>query len=733
MKAARRTSQPLPARRALRRRTLPLLAALLLGASTLLAQAIPGSAWRYYRPGNTGIQGDLNLAIYVGPDGDPWIGGFDSSFEEGGIAKLVQAENRWINVSNVDYPVIGHPDTTGTTRVSDIVADAQGDLWMSTWRGALKMDPAIGGSSLVNFAAASPALADGGSRDLDIAPDGTIWFALIGYGGAQGGVVRHTPGTADWHYWTGGAAPQGGNDWPQLVWSVVRVAVQPKPGGGYLVWADSENSSALVAFDSTTQLWTLYEFDFVPGAMLELPGKDSVDEAGNVWMRRFVQFAGSTPVYSLDYRQPDGSWVSPPQVTLPEVTPPISAFHAYGTAEALLADATSRVWQFHGGAWEDLGTWGAGTDTLSLDIDQDGNVWAAGAGGAAKRDVVSGLWQRHRVTNSGQFDTSNSDLAIDPATGDVYACANAGPGVGGMTRFDGVRWTGFNNAQYGLGVAWPFPNDNCQQVGYRSTVPAVVLNPTNEGHHQWDATQWSDLGGASESRGLVEDSTGRLWSLGPYYDLRYLDQATWQPVDNNGAWGNNLQRDPTRPGTIWASTFAEIIRTDGTYRFSRTYDQFPELDIQVDSFTTVAAAPQGIAWLGSTQGIFRLDANSGSYQYFSALGGISAMAASPFTVTPDGKLWYVVFDPFGTGPHGLVWFDGATAGIYSAPRGGEPQWGGLPHAQIVALEVRIVPGGYELWMSCLSRGIAVLFVPGANLFGDGFESGDLGRWSATVP
>ena len=142
-----------------------ILAATMLGmAGTLAAQEIPGSNWRYYRPSNTGIQGDLNEAIYIGADNDPWIGGYDPGFEEGGVAKLVQSENRWINVSNVDYPVIGHPDLTGTTRVSDIVADAEGQLWMATWRGALKMDPAVGGATLVNYASASAALANGNAR-----------------------------------------------------------------------------------------------------------------------------------------------------------------------------------------------------------------------------------------------------------------------------------------------------------------------------------------------------------------------------------------------------------------------------------------------------------------------------------------------------------------------------------------------------------------------------------------
>ena len=91
-------------------------------------------SWRYYRPGNTGIQGVYCEALWVGPDGDPYIGGYNPLFEEGGFAKFIQNENRWVNYSNVDYPVIGHPNETGCTRVNDIVPDATGKLWMAVDR-----------------------------------------------------------------------------------------------------------------------------------------------------------------------------------------------------------------------------------------------------------------------------------------------------------------------------------------------------------------------------------------------------------------------------------------------------------------------------------------------------------------------------------------------------------------------------------------------------------------------
>ena len=67
--------------------------------------------------------------------------------------------------------------------------------------------------------------------------------------------------------------------------------------------------------------------------------------------------------------------------------------------------------------------------------------------------------------------------SLDPATGHVYACANAGPGVGGMTMFDGVRWIGFNNDQYGLGVPWPFPTDNSEAIAFRPSNGSVAVNP----------------------------------------------------------------------------------------------------------------------------------------------------------------------------------------------------------------------------------------------------------------
>jgi hypothetical protein len=678
-----------------------------LGTVCSAAPAEVSYSWRYYRPGNTGIQGDYNQAVWVGPDGDPYIGGYDPIFEEGGFAKFVQSEDRWINYSNVDYPVIGHPNDTGCTRVNDIVPDAAGQLWLGTWRGALKFDPAVGASSLVHYGPGNSALVDDMVWDIDRAPDGTIWFV-------NNGIVRYDPATETWMRWDTGN---------------IRLAAQPKLGGGYLIWSSGRptQQNFTFLFDSDTQTWTIFTPTGASNEVVGMPGMDCVDEAGNFWALRSTQPGDFN---SLDYRQPDGTWVTPPE-PYNGVTYDVWAFKAYGDRRAVLVDGLGDVYQFNGSTWASIGQWRPGAFTYSADVDAAGNVWVSGVGGAAKRNVQTGQWQRYRVTNTSNFDDFNRDLTIDPVNGYVYTGANAAPGVGGMVRFDGTRWTCWDQLTYGLGYDWPFPNDYCQALAYRPSNGRVAVNPYwIYGIHEWTGSGFNTLLPVGGAERMCEDSWGRLWAIGEYFSLSYHDGNGWTSVPIT-AWGSGITKDPTRPGTVWAWTGYEFVRTDGAYRFSRTIADFPELTDNTDQFLGLAAAANGIAWVGATAlydgpegqagALIRMDADTGEYQMFRSSQGwpFPGRIVTPWAVTPDGRLWMQYDDilyPYTE--RGLCWYDGTNVGAFPAPPGGEPQWGGLPHAQIADLEVRVIPGGYELWMSCVSRGIAVLTVTGLSTPGD---------------
>lgn len=654
-------------------------------------------SWRYYRPTNTGIQGDFCEALVVGPDGDPWIGGYDPGFEEGGIAKFVQAQNRWINVSNVDYSAIGHPDNTGISRISDIDADASGNLWMATGAGGLFFNPAVGPSSLRRFGDDNSPIPGGWNRGVEVAPDGTVWFSSYSTVWGSGGLAKYNPANNQWQVFESyGGGP---------------LAIQPRPGGGYYVWTMLGVEAA--RYDSVTATWTV--LPKANGAPAYLIGNNMTDSVGNTWMYRWTDAVMNE--YRLDLRRPDGTWANVARAPFDVPFNSAKGLRAIGPNQALVVDGGGEGWRFNGTSWSSLGSWQ--NTPYSYDIDQDasGNVWVCGIGGAARRAATNGQWQRYRITNTSQFDFFNNDLTINPAGG-IYATANAGPGYGGMVRFDGTRWTGFNNHHYGLGVDWPFPTDNSERVYVRPSNGQVIVNPMFNGLHRFDGTNWFDLQVGNDSvKAMVEDSLGRLW-VTYYGNLAYQTANGWNQVSTTGAL--KLQRDPSRPGTIWAMGDTTIMRTDGTSTFVRSIEDFPELDPQSDQFKGIAVEKGGAVWIGANtinlpnnSALIRLNPNTGAYTIFQKELGwpFPGEYLMPMVVAPDGKVWMQYDSDFLTAQRGLCWYDGRQVGSIPAPPNGEAQWGGLPHAAIVDMEVKEINfTAYELWMSCASRGIAVLRV-----------------------
>lgn len=676
-----------------------------IGAITSLAAPIRTS-WRYYRPGNTGIQGDTNPSICVGADQNPWIAGYNGLAEEGGFARFVVAQNRWENISNVDYAVLGSANEIGYDRVSDMILDAQGNLWIGTWRGLLRMSVARGPSSLKRFGPDNSPLPGGVTRDLSLAPDGSIWVSASGAEWAPGGLSRYQPSTNSWTNFSN----RGGD----------KIAVQPKPSGGYYVWTSGEGFTPMERYDSTSGTWTV--FTTASGQPAHLASNDSVDAAGRMWLTRWFGNQGQEVV---DCLLPNGTWVSPP---LPPPHPVISvaALRAFGNNQLLFVDGYMQLWRFNNGNWSNLGSIPHSGFIDDMDIDSAGTVWlcGSGVGGTLRRDAITGNWQRYRVTNTSQFDFFNLDLAISPQTGEVFATANANSDTGGMVKFDGIRWTGFvTQLGYGLTGPWPFAGSPQSEAVYvRPSNGRVVANPINGFTHEFNGATWAQLpGGPDQIRQYVEDSLGRLWAIPHYGGLGVFLQGGYIEQGMTG-WGQGLKRDPSRPGTVWAVSESEVVRTDGAYRFSRTPGDIPNIGA---NFSGLAVAADGSAWVGSwsvnsadDDALVRLNANTGVATVIFRKGvnwPFPGDHVQPRLVTPDGRLW-MTYDSEFPGDHlGLLWYDGSQIGVYPGPAGGAWVRGGLPSGIISDIEYKPIQNGYELWMTCASRGIAVLTVkhPGA--------------------
>ena len=644
--------------------------------------------WRYYRPGNTGIQGDQANTVWIDDNGDPFIAASSGNWGEGGFAKFLQSENRWINYSNVDHPILGSFEN-GEVQILDIVKDFEGNLWMGNFTGALKFNPETGIASTQKFGASNSGLS-GYTYDIDVAPDSSVWFT-------SGGLVRYDPKSGDWTTWEG---------------SGIRLAVQPKADGSYMVWSADIYFGYVFTYNGATHQSEVY-LPAAVGDVAGLPGKDCVDDAGNLWALRMSENGNWE---TLEYQKPDGNWVNA-EHPYANVSFYIDAFKAFGNGKAVLVTQTGESWMFDGTTWYNYGTWRPGDFNLSVDVDASGNVWVCGLEGAAKRDVNTGNWQRYRITNTSQIDYFVEDLAVDDE-GNIWLTGNAGAGYGGFQKFDGTRWTGFNEFTYGLGYSFPYQADNTQAICRRASNGDVVFNPTFNGIHVWDGANYYPIENLlTTSGGFVEDTQGRLWSLEEYGGLRYFNDIAgqWTNVPLTG-WGLSIRQAPGLPGTIWAATDYEILRTNGTNDFRRTIDDIPG---SAAVFTGLAVDENGVAWIGTwsqftSNGstLVRIDSNTGSYQIWSYDQGwpFPGEHVRPMAITPDGRLWLQFDSEYPSTEAGLCWFDGENVEVFPSSPGGVPQWGGLPNSSIKDLEVKLTPEGYELWMSCLGRGIAVLQV-----------------------
>ncbi|MFO0204485.1 MAG: hypothetical protein ACK528_15310, partial [Alphaproteobacteria bacterium] len=428
--------------------------------------------WRYYRPGNTGIQGDFNECIYIGLDGDPWIAGYNPVAEEGGIAKFIQADNRWFNVSNIDYAAFGSANDVGTSRVSDMISDGQGNLWMATWVGVLRMNLAAGPSSLVMYNQTNSPLLGGRTYDITLAPDGTIWVCGTGNGGA----VRRDSVTGEWQRYRVTNTSQFdffNND----------LTIDHQTGDVYACANAASDIGGMVKFDGTRWTDFVTYLDYGLGGPWPFPG---APQSEAIHVRPSNGHVVVNPINSFTHDFDGTSWTSIP-----------------GGADQMdqyLEDSLGRLW----GAGHTFGTWilqnGAFTmvdffpKRLHRDPDRPGTIWM-GTGFEVVRTDRTYSFSRSvadfpQINNIGQTFTG---MAADHnGIAWVGSTAQWWDGMGGtLIRIDADTGT---HQMWRHDLGWPFPGD---QVTPLLTTPdgrvwmiyqEVVFPSTVAGLLAWDGT-----------------------------------------------------------------------------------------------------------------------------------------------------------------------------------------------------------------------------------------------------
>ena len=633
----------------------------------------------YVRMGNTGVQGDTSEALWVGPDGNPWIGGYDPTFEEGGLAKYRVKQDRFVQVSNVDRRVLFSPSLTFSSRVLDIVGAPDGRVWFATRLGVFAMRDQ--GQRPIARVVVRGETGSGGADDLDVSPDGVVWAADR----FLGRVARIDPAN-------GRVTTRTMN--------VANIAVQRLGGGDYYVWAGNahEPGAPLHRYDSRTRRWTTVD---TSGAHVYWLGSDPADDQGRMYAVRAVgpDDQGIT-TYSFGWFSRSLVWHDLPLWDDTAGAEFLQRLRAYGDGDLLVAYGDGNVWRHTATGWQDLGIGGpnnGGLGIQGLDLNErTGVVWTSGPGGANYRDA-GGLWHRLRITNSSMGD--NFPLDLDVAGRRVYVTQNVSTDVGGWGVWDGKRWK--NNTQLGYGlkgtVRFPYNTSGTNAILHRRG-GAIAVALTGGGVVQYGANGYTDLDLPNwEPTSLAEDGAGRLWAADNSMLIGYREAGVWHNFFEDGApvFATAPAADPDHPRRVWATGIDGTVWTDGVdHRWLRLPGRW------------VVPIGHQRAWVGADDGLYRVDMRTGTWRRFPArlVGGAET---GPLALTPDGLLWY-------TCDADLCWLDTTTLGR-ARPRTGvfhvriEPQWGSLPWHPTDA-DVLVRRAGYELWLTTPSRGLTVLKV-----------------------
>ncbi len=680
----------------------PLVTLSLLGLATTtiaITHAEPGDvSWELIRPSNTGIPGDFTQTIFIDDDDSPWIGGYITFWEEGGIGHF--DGTNWKVLGNVDCNQILSP------RFNDVVKTDDGIMWIGSDQGLLRFDPSVEPWCVTRLHANNSGLIGNQVVGLDIAPDGTIWIANQESGGSsRGGLVQYDPAANSWNSWStsNGLPWWAGWDWVDFV------NVQADSAGGYTVWFGS-NEMGLTTYKDGLFIW--YGSPTPPDVSpfpMGVIGNGSMDQFGNLLFQTDQGMA---------LRAKDGTYTMIP-------SPP-----AGGTSTLLpsgrIAVASSTSTHIWDGSWSSFGPWG-GSATYTIAEDSTGALWAGGIGGAAK--LTNGVWQRHRLTNTGMLGYFIDAIAL-AANGDVVMNGNAGPGVGGFDIMHPDRtWTNANVLTYGIGLTWPYPTDDTAALAYRST-GELLFSPWGNGVKEYDGVNYRELipnswpikhFGISESgRAWAATGNGNLFRENDdgqmLIDERFTGENSPLPAGNI----SGIVADPLDPESVWIAASFGLAKTDGT-----NWTVIPREAFGLDQDTLgyhiadFDVADDGTLWVSSGIGLFHYDPAIGLIETFDLTNApLPSDDIFNIEIAPDGSVWFSMFDGTFPYPGGVAQLKDGQWRVWQQPT--SP----LPHNQINDIQSRPTADGYEIWIATASEAVAVISVEGAgaclaDLTGDG--------------
>jgi ligand-binding sensor domain-containing protein len=605
--------------------------------------------WKIYKPTNTGAQGDYSFGVAVDAAGRLWANGHDPIWDEGGA---VMYDGRvWHNWSTVDSAV---PDE----ELTSFNVDSSGNVWCASTAGLSKFD----GQSWTTYNRSNqPGFPCEAVTDIDVDSAGRVWFALSSVDSNAGGVGRFDGDSFKfWNSYTG-------LPWPGHTEYVLSIGCGP----GGVVYA---GAAGVGVARYENGIWT-YLSDSVTGDVDAIV----VDSTGVAWFAMQVLlsydqgvwsdhgFSGSLPILGLARRKAGGVWVGAP----------------------------NGLFSYSNGTWTSM-NW-PGSFCYAAAESPDGSVWAGGIGGIAH--YSGGRWVLYNTQNVGLTNRWINGIDFD-SNHNVWVSTSGG----GIDRFDGETWMGFNPYNGGM-FPWPYPTD-AVQASVEGTDGNIWVGTYGQGVAVWDGSDW--IRRYMETwviDDIVRDSTGGLWCMASS-GLYHFEGDTWRRFDflNSPLPSYVTGVCADEGGYVWVTNLGGLFRTDGVNWEFWTPESAGMPG--TGNCTSPARAPDGTLWMEAAVGtgdprsaLLHLRPDDTTWTVYDSTNS-PLEAWGVVAVTGQNVVWVGysrdTYPPRG----GVARFDGSNWTLYD--RDNSP----LPGEAIYDISI---DWNDNPWISCASEGMAVIY------------------------
>jgi ligand-binding sensor domain-containing protein len=530
----------------------------LVALSQTSAASQAGPEWNIVKPSTTGIPGEELREMVFDPQGNLWVAGRWTFWQESGVARLSADQvphaalpgggfdtGAWEVWSSVHDPI-------PSAFIDDIVFGAGGVVWLASAGGLTRFEPDAPdpGATFFTYNAANSPLLANGIRSLDMDASGRLWM-VNGDANFSPAIFSFDPAANSWRRFDLGEELP----WPSTFKLLDEVHVGPS---GH-VWATHGVLNGLAEFDG--HAWTLHQGGAPFGAALE-------DLAGNVWLTTASQGLWKWNGTSFQ------NWPT---------------LGGTGTITGLGMDATGLVYvsTWYGPTYRMVGGTtptvfvNAGALPYHIEPRPNGEVWIGNYGGngvlgTARHYSADGtLLERIQTFNCGLPDYFVDEIFTD-LEGNVWFAT----GEGGITRMLGssgqkdapTKWRNFGNH-----------NDSSEPYPWAGNEPMRCMLPEGQG------VIWM----AGNGIGRWQEATGTFTGF-----------WNWQNSSLSVDLVNDLARDAN--GDLWAASDGSgVFRFNGTnwehHFFSNPYSYGQE------RILALATDHDGLMWVGAEYGLHTFD------------------------------------------------------------------------------------------------------------------------------